>query len=279
MKFAVFITTHGRVDRVTTYGTLRRCGYTGKIYIVVDNEDEQLQRYLNRFSDVLVFNKQLQFNKCDKVIATQQKASVTYARNAVEAYAKHFMLDAFMVVDDDITGFRYRWVDGDSVRSLAVSNGMDDVLSLYAQYIIDHNIAVTSFAHMMFYISGTHNLSKRITEQREISQLFIRNTKFEIDWIGVMRQDILTNMVTAKMGMIWWVLPFITYDAEPMNETGENLGGMKEAYDNISEFRRTFLGVIVSPFCIKVGCANERIKMSWNKESAYPLVVSSRYKK
>lgn len=279
MKFAVFITTHGRVDRVATYDTLKRCGYTGKIYIVADNEDEQLQRYLNRFPDVLVFNKQLQFNKCDKVIATQQKASVTYARNAVEAYAKHFMLDAFMVVDDDITGFRYRWVDGDSVRSLAVNNGMDDVLSLYAQYIIDHNIAVTSFAHMMFYISGTHNLDKRISEQREISQLFIRNTKFEIDWIGVMRQDILTNMVTAKMGMIWWVLPFITYDAEPMNETGENLGGMKEAYDNISEFRRTFLGVIVSPFCIKVGCANERIKMSWNKESAYPLVVSSRYKK
>ena len=90
MNFAVFITTHSRVESTTTYDTLRRAGYTGKIYTVVDNEDEQLMRYLNRYPDVLVYNKQLQFNKCDKVIKTTQKASVTYARNAVEEYAKHF---------------------------------------------------------------------------------------------------------------------------------------------------------------------------------------------
>ena len=38
-KFAAFILTHGRADDVLTYDTLRRCGYTGKIYLLVDNED------------------------------------------------------------------------------------------------------------------------------------------------------------------------------------------------------------------------------------------------
>ncbi len=279
MSFAVFITTHERVESMTTYDTLRKCGYTGKIYIVVDNEDTQLQRYLNRYDDVLVYNKQLQFDKCDKVIDTTQKASVTYPRNAVEEYAKHFKLDTFMVCDDDIVGFRYRWVEGNTVKSLAMNGGLDRVFELYSDYILAHDIAVTSFVHMLFYMSGVHNLNKRISEQREIIQLFIRNTKFDLDWKGVMRQDMLTNTLTSKVGYIWWALPFITYDARPMNETGENNGGMKETYDNINEYQRSFLGVITTPSCLKIGGANGRIKMQWDKSKAYPMIISGRYRK
>ncbi len=43
--FAVLILSHGRADRVYTIPTLRKGGYTGKIYIVVDNEDEQQDEY------------------------------------------------------------------------------------------------------------------------------------------------------------------------------------------------------------------------------------------
>ena len=38
--FCVFILTHGRHDRVHTYNTLLKAGYTGKIYIVIDDEDQ-----------------------------------------------------------------------------------------------------------------------------------------------------------------------------------------------------------------------------------------------
>ena len=43
--FAVLIFSHGRADRVYTIPTLRKGGYIGKIYIVVDNEDEQQDEY------------------------------------------------------------------------------------------------------------------------------------------------------------------------------------------------------------------------------------------
>ena len=39
-KFAIFILTHGRPHDVVTFQTLRDCGYTGKIVIVIDNEDK-----------------------------------------------------------------------------------------------------------------------------------------------------------------------------------------------------------------------------------------------
>jgi len=36
-KFAVFILSNGRPDNVITYRSLRSHGYTGKIYIIVDD--------------------------------------------------------------------------------------------------------------------------------------------------------------------------------------------------------------------------------------------------
>ena len=47
--FCIFILTHGRPDRVITYKTLLRQGYTGPIYIVVDNEDKTIDKYIKNF--------------------------------------------------------------------------------------------------------------------------------------------------------------------------------------------------------------------------------------
>lgn len=57
--FAVLILSHGRADRVYTIPTLRKGGYTGKVYIVVDNEDEQQDEYIARYGkeNVIVFDK------------------------------------------------------------------------------------------------------------------------------------------------------------------------------------------------------------------------------
>ena len=38
--FAAFILTHGRAGSVITDKTLRKCGYTGPIVYVIDNEDK-----------------------------------------------------------------------------------------------------------------------------------------------------------------------------------------------------------------------------------------------
>lgn len=56
--FCAFILTHGRPDKVLTYRTLRRAGYTGKIFIVVDDEDKTRHQYIAEFGkQVLVFSK------------------------------------------------------------------------------------------------------------------------------------------------------------------------------------------------------------------------------
>ncbi|MFY4623894.1 hypothetical protein PQ643_18915 [Escherichia coli] len=49
--FCAFILTHGRPDKVLTYRTLRRAGYTGKIFIVVDDEDKTRHQYIAEFGE------------------------------------------------------------------------------------------------------------------------------------------------------------------------------------------------------------------------------------
>ena len=44
-SFAIFILTHGRPDKVLTLTLLEKCNYTGKWYLVIDNEDKTADRY------------------------------------------------------------------------------------------------------------------------------------------------------------------------------------------------------------------------------------------
>lgn len=47
--FVALILTHGRPDNVHTVKTLRKCGYTGDIIIVLDNEDLKIDRYRKNY--------------------------------------------------------------------------------------------------------------------------------------------------------------------------------------------------------------------------------------
>ena len=37
MIFAIFILTHVDLINVITFDTLKKCGYTGKLYLIIDN--------------------------------------------------------------------------------------------------------------------------------------------------------------------------------------------------------------------------------------------------
>lgn len=44
-SFVVFILTHGRASNVKTLRILKKAGYTGKVILVIDNEDEMESDY------------------------------------------------------------------------------------------------------------------------------------------------------------------------------------------------------------------------------------------
>jgi hypothetical protein len=68
--FAILILTHGRADNVVTLSTLGKCGYHGRWYMVIDNEDSQAQKYYENFGEdhVIMFDKlkkSREFDTCE----------------------------------------------------------------------------------------------------------------------------------------------------------------------------------------------------------------------
>lgn len=66
--FAVFILTHGRADNVVTADTLKRQKYSGKLYFIIDNEDDTAELYREKFGaeNVIMFDKAAAVARADR---------------------------------------------------------------------------------------------------------------------------------------------------------------------------------------------------------------------
>lgn len=279
MNFAIFIISHERANRVETYDTLKQGGYTGQIFVVIDDEDSMLRTYLDRFGDdVLIFDKQVYTKEVDTITNDKRLSSAVYARNAVEDFAKLFELDAFVTMDDDVTNLRYRYLEDDTAKSQRLTKNLDIVFNEYTDYLIKGNIATLSFANVMIYAGGVKSEDDKIRlgSHRYTTCIHIRNTKLPVNWISLTNEDSISGGVTAQRGYIWWTLPPIVYDT---SQLGVLPGGMKSIYDKFPPFSRAFLSTVALPAVNRVGCTKDRFNIHRNLKSAYPMIISSRYKK
>jgi hypothetical protein len=132
--FCLFILTHGRPDRVYTYNTLRRAGYTGPIYIVLDDEDATAEQYQARFGDsVVTFSKDEAAQYTDVADNTGDRRAVVYARNACFDIAKRLGYRYFAQFDDDYTYIAHRFDDYFFFDYKPITN-LDRVFSIYLEF-------------------------------------------------------------------------------------------------------------------------------------------------
>ena len=92
-NFAVFILTNGRANNVITYNKLRKHGYSGKIYLLIDDEDSQIEAYKEKYKDqVVVFPKQKAIDMTDsgdcKTIAVVESQAAADA--LVDKYSERY---------------------------------------------------------------------------------------------------------------------------------------------------------------------------------------------
>lgn len=107
--FVALILTHGRPDKVYTVKTLRKCGYTGDIILVVDNEDKTVNEYKKKYDDVYVFDKKAVASQIDEGDNFNDRRAIIYARNAAFDIAKERGYRYFIELDDDYMEFSYTY--------------------------------------------------------------------------------------------------------------------------------------------------------------------------
>ena len=141
-KFAVFILSHGRPNNVWTYKLLRNSGYTGEIYIILDDTDKKIDEYKKNFDNVIVFSKEEIAKKFDCGDNFNDKAAVVYARNASFEIAKNLELDYFMEYDDDYKTAHFRLYKYGTPKPIKNLDNLFSALVEFAEVSQAHDLSI-----------------------------------------------------------------------------------------------------------------------------------------
>ena len=281
-NFAIFILSHGRPDNVITYRTLRNCGYTGRIFIIVDDEDKTLSEYKEKFGDeVIVFSKKDYENKFDLMDNFQNNKVIVYARNACYDIARNLGLDYFFEYEDDYTNFQYRYIDKDSLRGKTIRK-LDEVLNAMIDCLNQTKVDTIAFAQGGDFIGGAGSFENNTFKRKAMNSFVFkvnRDPKEDMIFIGRMNDDVNTYLTQGKIGKLFFQITNINL---VQLQTQSNSGGNTEAYKAFGTYVNSFYSVMAAPDCCKIdlmGRTDKRIhhKINWN--NAVPKILDQKFKK
>lgn len=281
-KFAVFILTHGRPDRVITYDTLRNQGYTGDIYLIVDNEDETVEQYRAKFGDkVIVFDKQAVAQTFDEMGVFKDRRAVVYARNASFEIAKKLGLDYFLQLDDDYKIFYYKYSgDGYYLNNDPKIKSLDRLFATMLEYF--KGIPALSLAMMQsgdFVAGDLSQYATKIATKRKAMNTFFCAVDRPFSFTGRINEDVNTYVLEGNRGGLFLS---INQAAIHQKETQQNEGGMTGLYLDSGTYVKSFYTVMLCPSAVKVGSIGHvypRLHHAMRWENITPKILSETHRR
>ncbi len=271
----VFIKTHGRPDKQLTLQTLRQAGYTGEIVLVLDDEDETYNDHLKYFDErththIEEFYKEYYVQNIDSGTNTPKRNVNLYAWCACEDLADAYGEKFFIMADDDITGFRFRYKDGKHLRSLKITQNLDEIFALVEEYMLSCNLSAMSTGIPQMYFSG--DIEKDLWKWRVPYTFVFRNAKHKLNWVSEYEEDIITAIRASIDGQYLSVLPVIQRETV---EIGTNYGGMHNSYTD--SFVNAQYGYIWYPSCREIIPYKDKFMCKIKRDNAFAKLVSSSY--
>jgi hypothetical protein len=285
-NFAVFILTHGRADSVYTFKTLRQQGYTGKIYLLCDNEDKQITKYKNLYGTdtVIVFNKQDAINITDSGDNFKKRNAVVFARNWNFKVASDLGLTHFWQLDDDYTRFDYSL---NAEMQYTTSNNkigkLDDLLYAMMDFMDTTPFHSIAFAQGGDFIGGQDcTLLKRMRNDeiyRKVMNSFLFRVDRPVHFMGRMNDDVNMYVEHGRRGVLLMTTPQLRLQQKV---TQQDDGGMTEAYLDFGTYVKSFYSVMYAPSCVKIselGTTDRRIHHQIVWKHAVPKIIDEVHRK
>lgn len=279
-NFAVFILSHGRPNNVITLNTLKKCGYTGKWYIVIDNEDSTADEYYKNFGEerVIMFDKLQIAQTFDTADTFNDRKTIVYARNACFDIANKLGIKYFLELDDDYTGFMHRYIEGQQLRS-KITTRLDDIFKMMIDFLNSTGALTVAFVQGGDLIGGldNNNFHKKIL--RKAMNSFFCDVDKPFKFLGRVNEDVNTYTLLGQQGkLIMSISEFMLNQ----KQTQSNAGGMTSTYLDNGTYVKSFYSVMYSPSCVKVAAMGDKHmrmhhQVKW--ECCTPKILSQKYKK
>lgn len=278
--FAVFILSHGRADRCITVKTLERGNYTGKWYILIDNEDSQESEYRRLYGEhVIQFDKMARFRVTDTMDASEDRKIVVCARNECFVIAKKMGLKYFLELDDDYDDINYPYVAENKLKRQRCKN-LDGVFEAMIEFLRVSNADTVTFAQGGDFIGGKDNrLVTEIKVKRKPMNSFFMDVDKPFEFLGATNEDVNAYVLLGKTGWLGMLIADVAID---QMTTQTNAGGLTDIYLQNGTYVKSFYSVIARPDCVSVGLmGSTHMRMHHSIEWDYcvPKIVSDRWKK
>lgn len=280
-KFAAFILTHGRPHNVKTHKTLRRQGYTGPIYLIVDNEDAFIDEYRKLYGEqVIVFDKAAIAATFDEGDNFQDRRAVIYARNACWSIARELGLDYFLQLDDDYVCWWYK-LGPDLEYMFEPTYRLDDIFDVVLKYYKTVPALSIAFAQNGETPGGkdSSTLSKVWLKRKAMNSFFCAIDR-PFQFFGRVNEDVNTYVGAGNRGALFFTEFQVTL--QQVN-TQSSAGGMTEMYLDSGTYIKSFYTVMYAPSCTKIerlpSASHFRLHHAINWEAAVPCILSERYRK
>ena len=279
-SFAVLILSHGRADRVYTVQTLRKGGYTGKIYIVVDNEDDQINDYKRIYGadNVVVFDKEAALKQCDTMDNYGKRKIVLPARNSCHRIAKELGLKYFLELDVDYTNFAFRFTKNGKLKA-ANCKQLDRLFEDMLDFLDASNALVVCLSQGGDYMGGANGKYYWKMLSRKAMNAFFCKVDRPFQFFGTINED--TNMYIT-LGSRGELIFSTTQASIIQKETQSNADGLTDIYLDVGTFVKSFYSVMTMPSCTKVammGQSHRRMHHKINWTCCVPLILNDRYQK
>lgn len=279
-SFAAFILTNGRPDRVKTYHTLRKSGYTGKIYLIVDDLDKTKEQYIEKYKDeVIIFDKKAIAQTFDNGDNFNDMRAIIYARNACFEIAKKIGIKYFIELDDDYYVLMYRFDNELNYKPKTIKN-FDIVINSLLKFYIHSNSDSIAMAQGGDFIGGeSAPLAQAIMMKRKCMNSFICSTDRPFQFIGRVNEDVNTYTRLASTGLLMFTINQVNLDQV---DTQANSGGMTEMYLDSGTYVKSFYSVMYHPSSVCVRMMNSKRSrlhhsVSWNNTT--PMILRESLKK
>lgn len=278
--FAVFILTHGRPNNVHTYDTLLRSGYTGNIYILIDNEDETAQSYYHLYGEkVIMFDKKEIADRIDTMDNFKGRKAIIYARNANFKIAKDLGIKYFLQLDDDYHAFEAKF-NKNLKYKYSLFQKLDELFDIIINFYKSVNIKSIALAQTGDFFGGMEGtFGKSIFFKRKCMNSWFLNSDNPINFIGKMNEDFTTSIYYGSLGELFFSIDQVTVNQE---DTQKAIGGMSDLYANNGTYIKTFYTIMAVPSCIKVsliGINHRRLHHQTKWENAVPKIIAEENKK
>jgi hypothetical protein len=279
--YTVFIISNNRPNKVYTDIMLKKYNYTGTSYIVLDDEDKSVDQYITKFGvdRIKIFNKKEIADKTDEGNNFDNRRTTTHARNACFDIAEQLGYKYFLVLDDDYTVFRYRYIDKYITKGYV--NNLDNLFLQTFKFYKNNKFISIAFAQGGDFIGGESCglLKNYMYNGRKCMNSFFCSTERRFWFLGQLNEDVNTYVTYGNKGGLFLTIPFVGLEQKATQLT---TGGMTDAYLKYGTYVKSFTTVMMQPssvFVAMMGFTKNRLHHRVIQRNTVPMIVKEMYKK